>query len=367
MQFVIAFFHFIADFVNAFINPLAPYFIEKLKIDNRTFASSIALLGGFTSLFQIFFGVYFDKKLREGLYITLIVLLEIVLVTFLGFLNSLLFFLILVAVIRLLNSAFHPIGASFAGKAQKGQHIAIFSVAGTLGAGIAPLFITLYHNNLGLEKIYFFTIPLFIFVLILSKLIFNYKKDYANSIKTLSFKGDILKLFPIFLIVMTRSFAMGAFHTYIPIYLNSIGGSLVIGGSVLTIGMILGVFTNYLGTIVLEKTNPKLTNSIGFLGMGIFGLLFVFVPNILFKVISFVLFDGFSFFTMSSNIVSAQKLLPKNKAFASSISMGFSWAIGNFLLSGYSAIFGNNIMFMFLSASLAVLITLFIYVLKVKS
>jgi FSR family fosmidomycin resistance protein-like MFS transporter len=220
---------------------------------------------------------------------------------------------------------------------------------------------------LGLEKIYFFTIPLFIFVLILSKLIFNYKKDYSNSIKTLSFKGDILKLFPIFLIVMTRSFAMGAFHTYIPIYLNSIGSSLVIGGSVLTIGMILGVFTNYLGTIVLEKTNPKLTNSIGFLGMGIFGLLFVFVPNILFKVISFVLFDGFSFFTMSSNIVSAQKLLPKNKAFASSISMGFSWAIGNFLLSGYSAIFGNNIMFMFLSASLAVLITLFIYVLKVKS
>lgn len=367
MSFLAAFFHFIADFVNAFIKPLAPYFIDKLNIDNRTFASFIALIGGLTSLFQILFGAYFDKKTRDGLYITIIVILEILLVSFFGFINSFLLFFILVTSTRLLNSAFHPVGASFAGRTQRGKHIALFSVAGTLGAGVAPLFITFYHNSVGLEKIYFFTIPLIILVLIVSKKIIPYKKETANSVRTLSFKGDILKLFPIFLIVMTRSFAMGAFHTYIPIYMNSIGSSIVIGGSVLTTGMLLGVFTNYLGTIILEKTNPKLTNSIGFLGMGIFGLLFVFIPNITFKIVSFVLFDGFSFFTMSSNIVSAQKLLPNNKAFASSISMGFSWAIGNFLLSGYSAIFGNNVMFMLLSASIAVLITLFIYVLTVKS
>lgn len=365
MELMAPIFHFLADFFNAFIKPLAPYFIDKFNIDNRTFASFIALLGGLTSLFQVFFGAYFDKKTRDGLYITLIVLLEIFFVTFLGFVNSFILFIILVAIVRLLNSAFHPVTAGFAGKSQKGKHIALFSVAGTLGAGVAPVFITTYQKLVGIEKLYYITSIVSIFILLFSKNLISYKKEIKTT-KKLSFKVDIFKLFPIFLIVMTRSFSMNIFHTYIPIYMNEAGNSLVIGGSVLTAGMLLGVFTNYLGTVVLEKTNSKITNSIGFLGMGIFGLLFVFVPSITFKVVSFVLFDGFSFFTMSSNIVTAQKLLPNNKALASSISMGFSWAIGSFLTSGYSAIFGNNIMFMMLSASIAVLVVLFIYIFSVK-
>ncbi|MBO8161797.1 MAG: MFS transporter [Thermosipho sp. (in: Bacteria)] len=365
MELIAPVFHFIADFFNAFVKPLAPYFIDKFNIDNRTFASSIALIGGLTSLFQVLFGAYFDKKSRDGLYITSIVLLEIFFITFLGFVNSFIIFIALVVIVRILNSAFHPVTAGFAGKSQKGKHIAMFSVAGTLGAGVAPIFITAYQKLVGIEKLYYITIIVALLILLSSKNLISYRKEVIPT-KKLSLKVDILKLFPIFLIVMTRSFSMNIFHTYIPIYMNEAGNSLVIGGSVLTAGMILGVFTNYLGTVVLEKTNSKITNSIGFLGMGIFGLLFVFIPGLTFKIISFILFDGFSFFTMSSNIVTAQKLLPNNKALASSISMGFSWAIGSFLTSGYSAIFGNNIMFMLLSASIAVIITLVIYIFTVK-
>ncbi|MBB6062140.1 FSR family fosmidomycin resistance protein-like MFS transporter [Thermosipho japonicus] len=360
-----AIFHFFADFFNAFVKPLAPHFIDKLGIDNKTFASFIALLGGITSIFQVFFGMYFDKIKRDGIYITIIVVLEVFLVSFLGIVKSSILFFSLVVAIRLLNSMFHPLGASFAGRRSKGKHVALFSVAGTLGAGIAPVFITFYQEKIGIEKLYFLTLFFIPVLLLLSLKIFNYEKPVEA--KKLSFKGDIFKLWPIFLIVSSRSFSMDIFHTYIPIYMNEVGKSLVVGGSILTFGMMFGVFTNFFGTIVLEKTNDKFTNTIGFVGMGIFGLLFVFVPNLWLKVISFILFDGFSFFTMSSNIVSAQKLLPNNKALASGISMGFSWAIGSFLSSGYAAIFGNNTIFMFLSASVFPLLTILIYNFGVKN
>lgn len=364
MEFIGALFHFFADFFNAFIKPLAPYFIDRFDIDYKTFASFMALLAGITSLLQVFFGLYFDKKKRDGLYITIIVITEIFFVAFLGIIRSVILFFLLVVIIRLLNSMFHPIGASFAGKSSKGKHVAIFSVAGTLGAGIAPLFITLYQEKVGIEKLYILTLSLIPVILLLSLKIIKYEKTVQP--KKLSFKGDIFKLWPIFLIVSSRSFSMDIFHTYLPIYSNEIGNSLVFGGSVLTLGMMMGVFTNFFGTIVLEKTNDKVTNTIGFVGMGLFGLLFVIVPNIWFKVVAFIIFDGFSFFTMSSNIVSAQKLLPNNKALASGVSMGFSWAVGSFISSGYASIFGNNIMFMFLSASIFPLITILIYALKVK-
>ncbi|ABR30898.1 MFS transporter [Thermosipho melanesiensis] len=364
MEFIAAIFHFFADFFNAFVKPLAPYFIDNLGIDNKTFASFMALLGGVTSLFQVFFGAYFDNKKRDGLYITIIVLLEIFFVTFLGIVKSVLLFFMLVVIIRMLNSIFHPIGASFAGKREEGKHVAIFSVAGTLGAGIAPLFITSFQDLFGIEKLYILTVTMSVVLLILSRKIIGYEKKTVK--KTLSFKGDILKLWPIFLVVASRSFSMDIFHTYIPIYVNEIGKSLIVGGSILTFGMMLGVFTNFFGTIVLEKTNDKITNAIGFFGMGIFGLLFVLVSDIYFKVFSFIIFDGFSFFTMSSNIVSAQKLLPNNKALASSISMGFSWAVGILLSSGYAAVFGNNTMFMFLSASIMPIVTVIVYLISLR-
>ncbi|QTA37146.1 MFS transporter [Thermosipho ferrireducens] len=361
MELSTAFYHFIADFTNAFAKPLAPYFIEKFGLDNKTFASLIALLGGITSLVQIFFGAYFDKKSRDGLYIVFIVVLELIFISFLGIFNSFFLTFLIITIVRLLNSAFHPVSAGFAGRHNKGKNVAFFSIAGTFGAALGPVFITSYVKYANITELYFVTIPLIFITLLFSGKLLKYKKEHNLKHKKLSIKGDLFKLLPIFALVTGRSFSMDVFHTYIPIYMNEVSKSLVIGGSVLTMGMIFGVITNYLGTMVLEKTNEKLTNSIGLVGMAVSGLSFVFIPQISVKVLMFILYDGFSFFTMSSNIVAAQKLLPGKKALASSISMGFSWAIGSFLSSGYSAIFGNNVMFMMLSASFSAIIVLITY------
>ncbi|MBM7559588.1 MFS transporter [Marinitoga litoralis] len=360
MTFAISLAHFLADFLNSFFKPLGPYFIERFGTDSRTFASLITLIGAFSSIFQIVFGLYFDRRKRDGVYVLLLVLLEILLISILGFINSFSILIIIIFFIRLFNSAFHPVGASFAGRLNKGSHIAWFSVFGTFGAALGPIFITTYVNFFGLDKLYYVGIFSLLFLIIFYKKLWHYEKPEISEKRFPAF-NEVIILLPVFLMVVLRGFIMDIFHTFVPIYVNLKGSSLVIGGATLSIGMIIGMFTNYYGSILREKIGIRIINLIGFLGMGIFGLLLLYMNSEFTRVLAFAAFDAFGFLTMSANLVEAQFLMPKNKSFASSVSMGFAWAIGNLISSGYSAIFGNNVSFVLSSVSIIAILLGIIY------
>ncbi|KAF2956669.1 MFS transporter [Marinitoga sp. 38H-ov] len=360
MTFAISLAHFLADFLNSFFKPLGPYFIERYGIDSRTFASLITLIGAFSSIFQIVFGLYFDRKKRDGIYVFLLIFLEILLISLIGFINSFYILIILIFFIRLVNSAFHPVGASFAGRLNKGSHIAWFSVFGTFGAALGPIFITAYIKLFGIEKLYYVGIFSLLFLIIFYKKLWHYEKTVIAEKRLPSF-NEVIVLLPVFLMVVLRGFIMDIFHTFVPIYVNLKGSSLVIGGATLSIGMIVGMFTNYYGSILRDKIGIKFINLIGFLGMGFFGISLLYMNSEITRVLAFAAFDAFGFLTMSANLVEAQFLMPKNKSFASSVSMGFAWAIGNFISSGYSAIFGNNVPFVLLSVSIISILLGIIY------
>ena len=351
MTISISFAHFLADFLNSFFKPLGPYFIEKFGIDSRTFTSLITLIAAFSSILQIFFGLYFDRRKKDGVYVLLLLIIEILLISLIGFVNSFYILILLIFFIRLTNSAFHPVGASLAGRLNKGSHIAWFSVFGTFGAALGPIFITSYINFFDIKNLYFVGIFSILILLPFYKKLWNYEKTEIAEKRFPDFK-DIIVLFPIFLMVVFRGFIMNIFHTFIPIYVNLKGSNLVVGGATLSIGMIIGMFTNYYGTMLREKIGIRYINLIGFLGMGIFGVSILYMNSEITRILAFAAFDAFGFLTMSANLVEAQFLMPKNKSFASSVSMGFAWAIGNFISSGYSAIFGNNVSFVLFSVSL---------------
>ncbi|WGS64626.1 MFS transporter [Marinitoga aeolica] len=351
MTLTISLAHFLADFFNSFFKPLGPYFINKFNIDSRTFTTLITLIGAFSSILQIFFGLYFDRKKRDGVFVVILLFTEIILISLLGFVNSFYVLLTLIFFIRLFNSAFHPVGASFAGRLNKGTHVAWFSVLGTFGAALGPIFITSYVKIFGMDKLYIIGILSAFLLIFFYKKLWKYEKTEISEKRFPSLKEAIV-LLPVFLMVALRGFIMNIFHTFVPIYLNQKGSGLIIGGATLTIGMIIGMFTNYYGTYLRDKLGIKFINFIGFLGMGISGIFMVTINSELLRIISFSSFDAFGFLTMSANLVEAQFLMPKNKSFASSVSMGFAWAIGNFVSSGYSAVFGNNVSFVLFSVSL---------------
>ncbi len=341
-------FHFLVDFFGAFFKPLGPLFTQMLGISTRDFATLLTTVGGIAALTQILWGILADRCRREGILVTAIVLFEILAVSMIGFVKSFIMLGILVLIVRIANSAFHPMGASIAGHERKSTKIAIFSIMGGLGAAIAPALITWYVGHFGIGKVWILGAIGGTLALLLAIPLWTFTKETVSHVVIPSM--SLWKMLTgVFLVVSLRSFIMEIFHTYLPFYVELKGGSILLGGITLTLGMLLGTITNYFGAYYRDKKGIQFVNLVAFSGMAIFGLLFYITNNDIVRTVAFILFDASAFFSMSANLVEAQFLLPENKGFASSIAMGFSWAIGQFLASGYASIFGNNISFMILS------------------
>ena len=348
MLWSVTLFHFMVDFFGAFFKPLGPLFTSMLGISTRDFATLLTTIGGIAALTQIVWGIIADRCKREGILVLAIVIVEIIAASFIGIINSFILLAILILTVRVANSAFHPVGASIAGHEKKSTKIAIFSIMGGFGAAIAPATITWYVRHFGIERIWIIGIVGVILALLISIPLWSFRKESVSTV--LIPHISLWKILTgVFIVVSLRSFIMEIFHTYLPFYVELKGGSILMGGITLTLGMLLGTFTNYLGARYRDKMGIQFVNVIAFSGMALFGLIFYLSSSSVIRTIAFMLFDASAFFSMSANLVEAQFLLPNNKGFASSIAMGFSWAIGQFLAGAYASVFGNNVSFMLLS------------------
>ncbi len=344
----ITFFHFLVDFFGAFFKPLGPIFTQILGISTKDFATLLATVGGIAALTQIFWGIITDRCQREGILVVAIVVFEIISASLIGLVNAFFLLALLVFLVRVANSAFHPVGASIAGHEKKSTKIAIFSIMGGFGAALAPAFVTWYVERFGIENIWLIGILGIIIAIIAAIPLWNFSKTTVSHI-VIPHLSLWKVLSGVFIVVSMRSFIMEVFHTYLPFYVKLKGGSILLGGITLTLGMLIGTLTNYFGAYYRDKLGIGFVNLITFSGMAIFGLIFYIANNDIIRTAAFILFDAAAFFSMSANLVEAQFLLPENRGFASSVAMGFSWATGQFLASGYSSVFGNRITFMILS------------------
>uniref|UniRef100_A0A7V4KFI9 MFS transporter n=1 Tax=Fervidobacterium pennivorans TaxID=93466 RepID=A0A7V4KFI9_FERPE len=339
--------HFLLDFYVSFFTPLGPFIIQKFPIEIRILTSFLALSAAIASLLQVFFGFFFDRvKYTKSLLFTMYVL-EAIGISLIGISTNFWMFISAVFIVRIANSAFHPLGASMAGEVG-GRSVAFFSIAGTLGAALGPVFISLYVSYFPMQSLWIVALPAFIlagFILRLNipnRTVHNVKFDLR----------EVSKLLPILLVVTVRSFLMSVVHAYTPIYVTKIRSySISLSGLLITSGMIAGVFANYLGVVLMEKIGAKKQDLVAFVGMGLAIFWLIYSKSVIPIFVSFVLFDFFGFLLMSANVVQAQKILPNRKALASSVAMGFAWSLGDFIATGYNSVFGNNVV---LSLGLAI-------------
>ncbi len=332
--------HFLLDFLVSFFNPLGPYLIDKFNIEVRLFTTFLTLSSAIASLFQIFFGFWFDKVTFTKKYIVLMYFLEAFGISVLGISTNFLIALLAIFTIRIANSAFHPLGASMAGESGN-KTVAIFSIAGTLGASLGPVFISFYVSKFALTSLWIVSVPFVIMAFSMIWLGIPPKSTKHN--EKMTFK-EVSVLIPILLVVTIRSFLMSVVHAYTPIFVTTIKNyPITISGALITIGMITGVFSNYVGVLLMERIGAKKQDFIAFLGMALSVFTLLISQSLPGLFLSFIFFDFFGFLLMSANVVQAQKILPHRKALASSVAMGFAWSIGDFIASGYNSIFGNNV------------------------
>jgi len=170
-----------------------------------------------------------------------------------------------VFIVRIANSAFHPLGASMAGEVG-GRSVAFFSIAGTLGAALGPVFISLYVSHFPMQSLWIVALPAFVLAGFLLRL--NIPDRTVHNVKF--DLREVAKLLPILLVVMVRSFLMSVVHAYTPIYVTKIRSySISLSGLLITSGMIAGVFANYLGVVLMEKIGAKKQDLVAFIRYGV--------------------------------------------------------------------------------------------------
>lgn len=333
--------HFLLDFLVSFFNPLGPYLIQKFGIEIKLFTTFLTLSSATASLLQIFFGFWFDRVTSTRKYLIAMYFLEALGIAILGIATNFWIALISIFAIRIANSAFHPLGAAMAGEGT-GKTVAIFSIAGTFGAALGPVFISYYVSKFNsTQTLWIISIPFVIIAFIILRINLPQKTSKKNEKITLKEASILL---PILLVVTIRSFLMSIVHTYTPIFVtNVLKFPITVSGTLITSGMIAGVPANYIGVLLMEKIGVKKQDLVAFVGMALSVFFLVFSKTLIAIFVSFIMFDFCGFLLMSANVVQAQKIMPHRKAFASSVAMGFAWSIGDFIASGYNSIFGNNV------------------------
>ena len=335
--------HFLADFFASFPSPLSPYFIGVYGVDSRTMAMVIATLSLLSSLSQIFFATRpLFQKSEAQFYISLsLLILPWSLIPFSSHIYTL--FLILI-VAFLANASFHPQGAALSGESGS-QGVTLFVSGGIAGAALGPIFITWIVSSGGISGIAPLTLGIWICWTILFLRILR-RRDYniSSSIPRQKFSFQFfLPLLPIWIMVSIRTFFTDIFHTFVPIYLNFQGYSLVMGGMLLSGGVMSGLLANSIGSRIRTQFNNRLVNLLSFGGLGVAILIFTRAEGIISLTLSYLLADFSSFLSMSTNVCEAQDLFPQHRAFASSVAMGLSWAFGHFLHLLYSFLLGNQV------------------------
>ncbi|MDW8140475.1 MFS transporter [Pseudothermotoga sp.] len=344
MNVLAIFSHFVTDFFVSFLNPLAPYFMQRFSVGVKGVALIITSISFFSSIFQIVFGMIASKleSLKRGLLLSM--LLTIGSMGLVGFSPNLSVLILLFLIAYFGNSAFHPIGAVMA-RGTNPYFLSIFVAAGTLGTALGPVFITHFVSSYGFERIW---ISAVIFMIVLS---FLYVKEPSRINKDrvqgeMNLKDNIRglkRIIVLWFVVTVRTLIISLSNTYGPIMASKNGLPLVFGGLLLTLGVGLGVATTVIGTWMSNRYGNHITNLVSFTGMALGALILSHPKSAIQLIVGYLLVNGCGYLTMSTNVAHAQQLMPENAALASSTVMGFAWACGVALRYVVILPFGENI------------------------
>jgi FSR family fosmidomycin resistance protein-like MFS transporter len=342
MTLLLFLFHFFVDWASSFPTPLGPYIVEHYGLSAKTVAVTIIFLGFFGSLIQPLFAL-FAPRLKNPFWGLYLALSCVALALFgLSFSFSFAFLFVAFLLLFLANAFFHPLGAALSGSRGEARGVALFTAGGIAGGAVGPLFVTWFVTHFPLSRLMFITLVVW---LVLSLYFFRRSNDEAPTFPRGTFSLRLfLPLFAVWFLVGIRTFFTSLFHTFLPLYVTSFS-PLFVGGMLLSLGVLVGFFANFLGAHLAERMPNRLLNFLSFIGLGV-GLFFLPTTKYLLLITFFALFADFSaFLTMSANVHEAQKILPEHRVFASSVAMGLAWAFGNLLSLLFSGLFGDDVIF----------------------
>ena len=336
--------HFMVDWYASILVPLYPVITAKLGISLSFISTIIAFGHMLSSMLQPFFG-YISDKLRHRTFMFWGLIMASVFIP-LTVVSPSARLLTLFLILGMCGNAFyHPqvtclVNTFSFNNPKLAKYMGIFLGLGTIGYAIGPICSSSVAATFGEHALLFFAIPgiltaiLIYFVVpkIPSDTVCNSKESFFALMKEILSSKTILGLV---LIAVVKSGVSISFGTYMPFLLEKNSFSLN------EIGLIVTLFFTISG--IATMISPKLEEKIGganvirlsFFSILPLTLLTLFVLESLpyFAATLFILTGFFILLSVSVTLVSAQKLVNKNKGVISGVMQGFSWGLGALFLA----------------------------------
>ncbi|WP_051375392.1 MFS transporter [Alicyclobacillus pomorum] len=346
--------HFLNDLMTTGLVPALVVMYKQAFDLNYTQSSLIVLVSYLTSsVMQPIFGALTDRKPRVWL-LTLGLFLSCLGLGLTGEVHSFPWLLVCVALSGLGSGAFHPEasrGTHLAAGGKKGLAQAIFQVGGNAGQACGPLIIPLFLSRTGIHGLLWF-VPLAILSLGLTGQILGWlghrvqetSAKRKEAVGTNNIPGVILLI----LVIILRSWCQVGVVVFLPFFLHE---SLEASEWLNFVFVGAGALGTFIGGIWSDKIGMKRLLVGSMFAATPFAILLPYVHGV-FALLDLLLF-GFSVLaSFAVSVVYMQRLLPRNIAMASGLSIGFgvgAGGIGATFMGSISDVFGVPAVFTVIS------------------
>lgn len=347
--------HFLNDLVTTGMVPaLIVLYKEALGL-SFTQSSLIVLISYLTSsVSQPLFGMLTDKKPRVWLF-SAGVFASITGLALTGIAPSFSWLLVFIAMSGLGSGAFHPEasrGTHLASGTHKATAQAIFQVGGNAGQAFGPLMIPLLLVHTGLKGL-LWLIPLALLTIPLTVSMLGWLgrqvKEAAATKKTIIGKNNIPGAILLIAVIVLRSWCQLGVVIFLPFYMTHM--SLAASETLNFVFVGAGALGTFIGGIWSDRIGLKRLMVASMLIATPFALLLPHVKGV--WTVLILLVFGFSVLaSFSVTVVYMQKLLPKNIALASGLSIGAgvgAGGIGSVFMGSVADLFGVTTVFTILS------------------
>ena len=328
--------HFVNDVHSSFLPTFLPLLIRNLSLSLGQAGTLNALFGGIHLLAQPLAGLWADRSSRA-----LLVLWGPVLTLWgaclIPLAPSLPLAFLAVGVFSLGTAAFHPQGHGLVGtvvpEERLGEALAIFAAAGTLGSALSPLYAVALWDGLGRFGLLAVAAPSLLLPLLLRRTFPPRRLGAASQVPPLrQFLQVGRRVAPILAVTIARDATSQGIRVFLPLWVTLRGGSLAQGGTLLFAYTLGGMVGGMVAGRLSDRwgTGPFLSGS--FLlapALLLGGLWTTGAPSWVLLVL------GGSVLSSSSPVTTAlaQRANPEARSTASSLAMGVSWGLANWVTS----------------------------------
>ena len=347
--------HFLNDLVTTGMVPALVVLYKQAFQLNYTQSTLIVLVSYITSsVAQPLFGMFTDRHPRVW-WFTIGVFLSITGLALSGIAPSLPWLLLFVGISGLGSGAFHPEasrGTHLASGGKKGLAQAIFQVGGNSGQAVGPLMIPLFLVHTGIKGLVWF-LPVAILSLLYTGQLLRWLnrsvKETSKSQMQLQGENNLTGVILLSAIIILRSWCQIGVVVFLPFYLHHM--SIQASETLNFVFVGAGALGTFIGGMWSDRLGLKRLLLLSMFVATPFAILFPYLSGFL-SYVDLLLF-GFSVLSsFSVTVVYMQKLLPKNIALASGLSIGFgvgAGGIGSIFMGSLSDWLGVSIVFGLLS------------------